>query len=199
MLIIFEGPKGTGKSTAIEATKKLLLERGFQVEIAKFDRGEDPTADMANFINNLYLNGRPTKEDNGGSFNKVVTLVDRFHITEFVYRTFDGKHSRSEATTLGDTIYIQRLLMAARASVVILHCDDADRIERIKKRLGDESRTRVDDREVVEFYEKTALAMKEKYHNVSYMNTSELDPEAVARIIGTFVNYVSEQTLRLFK
>lgn len=199
MLIIFEGPKGVGKTTAIEATKKLLVERGFEVEVAKFERGEDPTADMANFVNQLYLNGRPTKEDADGSFNKVVTLVDRFHITEFVYRTFDGKHARSEATTLGDTIYIQRLLMAARASVVILHCSDEDRIERIKHRLGGESRNTVDDREVVEFYEKTALAMKEKYHNVSYMNTSELDADAVARIVGNFVNYVSEQTLRLLK
>lgn len=192
MIVVFEGPKGVGKSTAIKTLSELLCKNGIDNEIMKFERGEvDPTHDMLNAL--TYLADKTRTFD---GFKKVF-LIDRFHLSEFVYRHFDKNFPIDEDTTLSDTIMIHRMLMAVRATVVILSCDDEKRKERIFNRIGNNED--IENPERLEFWKSLGEQMKRRYHNVSLIDTTEKTPMDSARIVNTFIQYSIDQKLSIFQ
>ena len=71
MIIVVDGPRASGKTTFIDAFSEYVKSNyGVNLARMKFDRGEDPWADM-----------KATIEMYGESEDVIV--IDRFHITEF--------------------------------------------------------------------------------------------------------------------
>jgi thymidylate kinase len=191
MIIVFEGPKFSGKSTAIKLAAKILKERGFEVVVEKFDRSDDPTHDMLLRIRELADLGRTPE-----GF-KVVHLIDRFHLTEYVYRMADGNFPISEQVLVEDTILIQRMLLAARATVIVMQCnDELERLERITLRGYPLDQT-LDTPEALELWKSTCDAFNKRYHNVVSMDTSNKKKEAVALAAVQFVEYSIQQKLHI--
>jgi thymidylate kinase len=191
MIIIFEGPKFSGKSTAIKLTAKMLKERGFEVVVEKFYRSDDPTHDMLLRIRELADLGRTPE-----GF-KVVHLIDRFHLTEYVYRMADGNFPISEQVLVEDTILIQRMLLAARATVIITQCnDELERLERITSREYRFGQT-LDTLEALELWKSTSDAFNNRYHNVVWMDTAGKKKDVVALAAVQFVDYSIQQKLHI--
>lgn len=72
MIILFEGPRGTGKSTIISKVSSLLEAWDLPVQRWKDERGEDPVSDMNGIL------------DEGIFTDDTIWLLDRFHFSEWV-------------------------------------------------------------------------------------------------------------------
>lgn len=80
MIVIIEGPRGCGKTTVATKVTQTLVDMGFNAEYVKIHvRGEDPTKDQ--FMCIVDWSRQADK----------IFVVDRFHLTELVYRMYDGK------------------------------------------------------------------------------------------------------------
>lgn len=191
MIIVLEGPKGSGKSQTIEIIASRMKAKGIEVEVLKMDRTDDPTGDMLVQLTHLANLGRTE-----AGFKKLY-LIDRFHLTEYVYRMADGKMPIDLQTLVTDTILIQRMLLAARATVIILTCNDKEEIaRRMDERPYREFET-ADSDEVVALWQSVSAAFNKRYHNVVHMDTMGKKKDVAALAAISFYEYSVNQKLAL--
>lgn len=79
MLIILEGPRNSGKTTAAKRLKAALGDTAYLI---KFQRTASPPMFMTDFLAKNYLALVDSRS---------ICILDRFHLTEFVYRSLDKK------------------------------------------------------------------------------------------------------------
>lgn len=79
MLYIFEGPRNSGKTTAVRRIQAALGERAY---VIKFHRTAHPPMFMTDFLTKNYLALIDSRS---------ICILDRFHLTEFVMRSLDKK------------------------------------------------------------------------------------------------------------
>ena len=121
MIIIFEGPRGAGKTTLAKATVDAIIKRGKAARYVKFQRGDKPFSDMKHQIRDLLEHDWET------------TVIDRFHLTEFVMRMYDHKVLANQLYK--DTQKIDDLLFKIPViRTVIVTRDESLRLERIIRR-----------------------------------------------------------------
>lgn len=120
MLVIIEGPRNTGKSTLSAHLKEVLGERGV---VLKFQKTESPHTFMTNFLTKNFL---------ALIDSRVVYILDRFSLTEYVMRSLDKKVDIKvlKATTQ----MIDTMLKNMGALTVVLTASEAVRIGRIPSR-----------------------------------------------------------------
>ena len=191
MIIVIDGPKASGKSETIKIIASLLKARGREVEVLKMERGDDPTHDMLLQLTHLANLGR-TEE----GFRKLY-LIDRFHLTEYVYRMADRKFPINEQTLVNDTILIQRMLLAARATVMILTCNNKEEIaKRLAEREQREHQT-LDSDEVLAQWAAISESFNKRYHNIVVMDTMDKKKDVAALAAVSFYEYSQQQRLHI--
>ncbi len=85
MIVIFEGPQGTGKTTLIANLLDEFKRREIPAEQWKVERGTDPIVDMNSIL------------DSGRWGDDKVFLLDRFHMSEWVISKATRRNWASEA------------------------------------------------------------------------------------------------------
>lgn len=123
MIVVLEGPRGVGKTTIARELAPALTELGFEVALAKFERGSDPTTDMLRTISSLKNDFRSSS---------TATIIDRFHLTEFVMRTVDNTVTRDVLAI--NMVNLSYALERAGAWVFVMTAPEAVRKDRVTKR-----------------------------------------------------------------
>jgi thymidylate kinase len=123
MLYILEGPRNSGKTTAV---KRIQDAFGGRAYVIKFQRTAHPPVFMAEFLAKHYLALIDSRS---------ICVLDRFHLTEFVMRTLDKKVD--EQVLLNTTHMIDVMLKHCKAQVYVLQTSKEIRKERYKYRDPD--------------------------------------------------------------
>lgn len=122
MLIILEGPRNSGKSTAVEEIQKALGGKAYTI---KFQRTAHPPLFMTEFLSKHYLALIDSRS---------ICVLDRFHLTEFVMRTVDKKVSEEILYTSTHMIDI----MLKQIGAVTYFIDTKPEIRKERFKLRDE-------------------------------------------------------------
>jgi thymidylate kinase len=122
MLYILEGPRNSGKTTAVKKIKEAFGESAY---VIKFQRTSRPTPPlfMTQFLSKHWLALIDSRS---------ICVLDRFHLTEFVYRTLDKKVSQEILITT--TYMLEIMLKHVGAVTYVLQATPETRQERYKFR-----------------------------------------------------------------
>lgn len=122
MLIILEGARNSGKTTVARMIKEAV---GPTAYLLKFERTTRPAPPvfMIDFLTKNYLALVDSRS---------VAILDRFHLTEFVMRSLDGKVEMDVLMTT--THMIDYALKNIGAVTYILEADQSVRSTRLKMR-----------------------------------------------------------------
>jgi len=123
-MVIVEGPRGVGKTTALDLVERYLIQARQEPVRFKAERGEDPTTDMLETIMRIV--------NASYHFPTRVLLVDRFHITELALRLAD--ETRSTKELVRDTSIIQQILISEKFPTFLLYCQEEERQRRVSLR-----------------------------------------------------------------
>lgn len=111
MLIIVEGQERTGKTTLCSALAKEFIAHGQSAEVKKFERCDDVPMGI---IKKVF----PLAQE-----RDKIWIVDRCHITEIVYRTYDGSQMFN-SDFLGDLYSIDTVLKLLNSVHIFLFADE---------------------------------------------------------------------------
>lgn len=190
MIIVLEGPRGVGKTTIAHNLVPVLTNLGFKPTIAKFTRGEDPTADMQFTIRKLVA-------DSHGP-GSPATIIDRFHLTEFVMRTADDSVPRSKLAL--DMVSLSYQLEHAGAWVFVLNADESVREERVKQRDDGRGDEPVDVIDTWRFLTTFLIGPSSHrlFSNVFFVDTFKVSPSVVvAEMMGMIRGRLSSHYVHL--
>lgn len=120
MIVIIDGPRGSGKSLMCEALRMEFINTPIRVEKFKSTRPDDPFEEMIQAINSFSFN------------HDRLFIVDRFHLTEYVFSVYHNRVPLSKL--INQTIHISRKLERASAIRVVLMASPEVLAERLKNR-----------------------------------------------------------------
>ena len=119
MIVILEGPRGTGKTTLCAELVRRLNDDGLPAEVHKGQRVGDPIEGMLSTLSEKFSTDR-------------IWVVDRFHLTEWVMSIHLQRRDFVELTR--DIRHIDTLLDQAWALGFILEAPDVVLLDRIQQR-----------------------------------------------------------------
>lgn len=127
MLIIVEGPDGTGKSTLVEELRLKMKFRG-GISVLKADRPRKHPLDE--YVTPLL----DLEREVGRITNGMNVICDRWHLGELVYPTVLDR-----PTQLTDPVFrYVEMFLASRGALVVRLTDDSDELEAVLRRRGDD-------------------------------------------------------------
>ena len=118
-IVIVDGPRGSGKTSLLDAVESELGKRGQEYSRFKHERGSDPFADMVHALADFT------------SQPDIVWLCDRFLLTEYVFSIW--KNRMPITTLVNKSIHISNLIAMVDAVHLVLMADP----EVIEERLAD--------------------------------------------------------------
>lgn len=118
MIVLFEGPRCSGKSTISQDLVSHLKVDGFPAEWWKAERGEDPFADMMATVHGEF------------SDNTKLWVADRFHLSEYVNSRASNRGEREELSA--QMHHVDRLLLSRDSIIVYPVVSSEMRMARMK-------------------------------------------------------------------
>lgn len=122
MLIILEGPRNSGKTTAATKLKEQFGENAYLIKFQRTTKPAPPVF-MTEFLSEHWLALIDSRS---------ICILDRFHLTEFVMRTLDGKVNDNVLTVT--THMIDTMLKNIKAVTYVLKVDEKIRHARLAGR-----------------------------------------------------------------
>lgn len=175
MIVILEGPRGTGKTALAKAFIQPLSELGYTPTIFKSERGLDPYSDMRETLARLQV-------ETASNPNKAV-IIDRFHLTEFVMRIADGTVKRGKL--IHDMVDIAYILEHLQAWVVVLSTVEMERERRVSERndgRGDEAPAVMDAWDYAHCFLRDSENLI-TFNNVFFMSTDTTKADQLAKML----------------
>lgn len=185
MFIVVDGPRCSGKTTLIASLENYIQYFDRQATIVKlrFEKSSDP------FVISLERVFKYSQEQD----KKTYFLADRFHITDYYYRTLDASLPHNEL--LKNYLLVSMLLGLSGSLVFLLHCDDDEKKRRLAERNDGHGEEAYDKKLWDRVIQHQSQVYSARVMNTTHESRNSLAGKVSAEILSYSANHATDFSL----